>query len=151
MSAEGAQGGEVGSPTVGVGPTSMVGQGDGAPAGLEFAEPAPLITAVATPESLAQPQMTALAEFLPDPLKLAEIGVPTNPGTMANTGLGALLGMLLGRLANVIPGLNRNPAMRDAALGAAVAASTQPRGADDEQFQTGLPDLNQQAQIGPYL
>lgn len=149
----------MGSPTTGIGPTTMVGQGDGTPAGLEYADPAPLITAVATPEALAQPGMTALAEYIaPDPLKLAELGVPS----VGSMGLGALLGMLLGRLANVIPGLSQNPAVRDAALGAAVAASTAPRGADDERIQTGLPDLNQQAQavlpdlnqqiqIGPYL
>lgn len=141
----------MGSPAVGMGPTQMVGAGDGAPAGLEFADPAPLVTAVATPEALAQPgppQQAVLAEYIaPDPLKLAAVGIPTAGGI----GLGALLGMILGRFANVIPGLNRSPALRDAALGAAVAASTQPRGAGDDQLPSGLPDLNQQAQIGTYL
>lgn len=89
--------------------------------------PAPAAPVAAAPETTVQPvesttgqMVTAAAKFdLPAPSEaMAKVA------SIDGSAIGALLGMLFGRASGMIPALNQNPTLRDAALGAAVMNAT---------------------------
>lgn len=72
-----------------------------------------------------------------DPSKIGSAAPQLKISALGNPALGAMFGLLFGRVANAVPGLRNmlsNPALRDAAIGAAIGTML------DEQHEQQSPN-----------